>query len=272
MKSKTPKIGLALGGGGARGISHIGVLKVLIKNKIPVDFIAGASAGALVGAYYALNNEISGFERISYEISKKRIINFIDPINPKKALIKGDKIKKEISKSFENRSFNDVKIPITIIATDLESGKEVHIKKGDLSDAVRASISVPGIFYPVKIKNKWLVDGALINPTPVDVVKKMGADILIAVDLTTSEEVKIKEPNMVNTLMQSFYILRSELTRLNLHSVKNQVVIRPVTRSLSDKADGFKFRQVKHFIEEGEKAAEKALPEIKKKIRDFSNN
>ncbi len=272
MKSKTPKIGLALGGGGARGISHIGVLKVLIKNKIPIDFITGASAGALVGAYYALNNEISGFEKISYDISKKRMISFIDPMNPKKALIKGDKIKKEISKSFENRSFNDVKIPLTIVATDLEKGKEIHIRKGDLAEAVRASISVPGIFYPVKIKNKWLVDGALINPTPVDVVKKMGADIVIAVDLTTSEEFKIKEPGMVNTLMQSFYILRSELTKLKLHSVKNQVVIRPVMRSISDKADGFRFNDVKHFIEQGEKAAEKALPEIRKKIKEFSSN
>ena len=265
------KIGLALGSGGARGIAHIGVLKILEKNNIPIDYIAGVSAGAFVGAYYSLNKEIAGFEKICLGLTKKKILSFIDPINPKKALIAGNKIKQEIRRILENKDFNDLKIPLTIVATNLENGQEVRIKKGNLADAVRASIGIPGIFYPARLDDKWLVDGGLINATPVDVVKEMGADLVIAVDLTMGNETKFKDPAIVGTLVQSFDIMRTELTRLKIQSVKNLVLIQPIVNDRNE-IDSLRFYDAKRFIKAGEDAAEKAMPEIRRKIKEFSNN
>ena len=266
---KRPKIGLVLGSGGARGIAHIGVLKVLEKNNIPIDYIAGVSAGAFVGAYYALNRKVEGFEKICLGLTKKKILSFIDPINPKKALIAGNKLKQEIRRILENKDFNDIKIPLTIIATDLENGQEVRIKKGNLSDAVRASVGIPGIFYPARLDDKWLVDGGLINATPVDVAKDMGADLVIAVDLTMSSEARFKEPTIVGTLIQSFDIMRTELTKLKIQSIRDLVLIQP-TIDDKDEIDALRFYEAKRFIKAGEKAAEKAMPEIKRKIKEFS--
>jgi len=273
MKNKAaarkPKIGLTLGSGGARGIAHIGVLKVLEKYNIPIDYIAGASSGAFVGAYYSLNREISGIEKIFLDLTKKKVLSFMDPINPKKALIAGNKIKQEIYKILENKSFNDLKIPLTIVATDLENGKEVHIKKGSLADAVRASIGIPGIFYPVRLNDKWLVDGGLINATPVDVAKEMGADFVIAVDLTMGNNVNFKDPTIVGALIQSFDIMRTELTKLKIQSVKDLVLIQPIVDDRNE-IDSLRFYEAKRFIKAGEEAAEKAIPEIKRKIKEFS--
>ncbi len=266
---KRPKIGLTLGSGGARGIAHIGVLKVLEKYNIPIDYIAGASSGAFVGAYYSLNREISGIEKIFLDLTKKKVLSFMDPINPKKALIAGNKIKQEIYKILENKSFNDLKIPLTIVATDLENGKEVHIKKGSLADAVRASIGIPGIFYPVRLNDKWLVDGGLINATPVDVAKEMGADFVIAVDLTMGNNVNFKDPTIVGALIQSFDIMRTELTKLKIQSVKDLVLIQPIVDDRNE-IDSLRFYEAKRFIKAGEEAAEKAIPEIKRKIKEFS--
>jgi len=267
---RKPKIGLTLGSGGARGIAHIGVLKVLEKNNIPIDYIAGASSGAFVGAYYALNKGISGFEKICLGLTKKKVLSFIDPINPKKALIAGNKLKQEIRRILENKNFNDLKIPLTVVATNLENGQEVHLKKGNLTDAVRASIGIPGIFYPARLDDKWLVDGGLINATPVDVARDMGADIVIAVDLTMSSEARFKDPTIVGTLIQSFDIIRTELTKLKIQSVKDLVLIQP-TINHQDGVDSLRFYDAKRFIKAGEEAAEKAMPEIKRKLKILSN-
>ncbi|MBU3942143.1 MAG: patatin-like phospholipase family protein [Nanoarchaeota archaeon] len=266
---RRPKIGLTLGSGGARGIAHIGVLKVLEKYNIPIDYIAGASSGAFVGAYYSLNKEISGFEKICLGLTKKKVLSFIDPINPKKALIAGNKLKQEIRRILENKDFNDLKIPLTIVATNLENGQEVRIKKGNLADAVRASIGIPGIFYPARLNDKWLVDGGLIDATPVDVARDMGADLVIAVDLTMGSNVNFKDPTIVGTLMQSFDIMRTELTKLKIQSVRGLVLIQPTVDD-KDEIDSLRFYEAKRFIKAGEEAAEKAIPEIKRKIKEFS--
>ena len=265
---KRPKIGLVLGSGGARGIAHIGVLKVLEKNNIPIDYIAGASAGALIGSYYALNTETDGMEKIALKTTKRELLTLIDPSNPKRALIKGNKIKNFIKNLLNDRDFKDVKIPLTVVVTDLEKGRELHIKKGNLADAVRASIGIPGIFYPARLDDKWLVDGGLINATPVDVARDMGADFIIAVDLTMGTEVTFKEPTIVETLLRSFDIMRTELTKMKIQSVKDLVLIQPTIHNKNG-IDSLRFYEAKRFIKAGEEAAEKAIPEIKKKIKEF---
>ena len=151
MKNNTPKIGLVLGSGGARGLDHIGVLKVLNENNIPIDFIAGTSAGSIIGAYYAINKEVSSLEPKIRKLTKKDLVKLIDFSLPKKALISGNKVKHFLGELINNKSFSDTKIPLIILTTDMCSGKEVKIKEGKLIDAIMASISIPGIFPPVKI-------------------------------------------------------------------------------------------------------------------------
>ena len=181
---KRPKIGLALGSGSARGLSHIGVIKVLEKNKVPIDYISGTSIGALIGGHYATFLDIKELEKMALKITKRDLVKLLDVSLPKNSLIKGKKIRNLIQEKMGNQTFSHTKIPLTIIATDLESGKEVIMNRGKLVDAMQASISIPGIFSPVELNGKLLIDGGVTNSTPVDVVKKMGADIIIGVDLT----------------------------------------------------------------------------------------
>ena len=153
-----PKIGIALGSGGARGLAHIGILKVLEENNIPIDFIAGVSIGSIIGAYYALNKEIGSLNEKVTQLTKKDFIKLIDITSPKKALISGNKIKRFLKELVDNNSFSDLQIPLIIIATDMSTGKEVLIQKGKLGDAIRASISIPGIF---PLSFKWISLGTI---------------------------------------------------------------------------------------------------------------
>ncbi len=266
MRNKRPKIGVALGSGGARGLIHIGVLKVLEENNIPVDFIAGSSAGSIVGAYYALNKEIKSLNDKIIRLTKKDLVKLIDIASPKRALISGHKIEKFLRKLIRDSSFSDLQIPLTIIATNMSTGKEVRIRDGKLIDAIRASISLPGIFPPAKINNDFFLDGGIVNPTPVDVVKKMGADIVIGVDLTMDQPVKIENPGIVETLRRSFEILRTRTTELNIGKVDDNIIIIKTNKSRS--ADTFRFYDHK-FVSEGEKIAKKYLPKIKESIKNW---
>ncbi len=264
--NKKPKIGIALGSGGARGLIHIGVLKVLEENDIPVDFVAGASIGSIIGAYYALNKEIESLDKRVKEFTKKDLIRLIDITSPKKALIAGHKIEKFINELVKGSSFSDLQIPLVIIATNMRTGKEVLIQKGKLVNAIRASISLPGIFPPAKINKSLYLDGGLVNPTPTDVVKKMGADIVIGVDLTMKHAVKIENPNIAETLMRSFEILRTRTTELSIGDIDENTII--IHTNQEKFMDSYRFYDYK-FVTEGEKSAKKCLPKIKKAIRDW---
>ncbi|MBU0898310.1 MAG: patatin-like phospholipase family protein [Nanoarchaeota archaeon] len=266
MKNREPKIGIALGSGGVKGLAHIGVLKVLEKNNIPIDFISGTSIGSIVGAYYALNKEINSLEKIVIHLSKYDLIKLIDFASPLKSLIAGNKLMNFIGKIIENKSFSDTQIPLVIIATDMCTGEEIQIKKGKLTDAVRASISLPGIFPPAKINGKLLIDGGIVNPTPVDIVKKMGADIVIGVDLTMKQYVKIENPNIANTIMRAFEILRNKTTKINLNEKNPYMIV--IQANKSNVLDTYNFHN-HEFIDEGVKAAEECLPKIKKAIRNW---
>lgn len=264
-----PKIGLALGSGGARGLSHIGVLKILEENSIPIDYIAGVSIGSIAGAYYSLNGEITSLEKKALQLTKKDLLKLIDLTSPKRALISGNKIKSFIGELINNKSFSDTKIPLKIIATDLCSGEEIQITEGKLIDAIRASISIPGIFSPVKLNGRLLLDGGIVNPTPIDVVKQMGADIVIGVDLTMKHPIKLENPTILETLMQSFEILRTQNTKLNVNNVKNVIMIKP---NFSGVLDSYRFYENSKFIEEGKRVVKEALPRIieliEKEVKD----
>lgn len=185
MSSSIPKkIGLALGSGSARGWAHIGVIRALEEAGVKVDFIAGTSIGAFVGAFYSTGN-LDYLEAFALEMDWKAIISFFDVGFPRKGLLDGEKIYQLVSKKILTENIEETEIPFHVAATNIKTGKEHIFKTGSIVDGVRASISIPGIFTPFKKNNLTIVDGGLVNPVPVDVVRNMGADLVIAVDLNS---------------------------------------------------------------------------------------
>jgi len=261
QRKRRLKVGLALGSGGLFGLSHIGVLKVLEENNIPIDYIAGSSMGAIIGAMYALNPDVKNLEKTAVSLTKKDLIKLLDLNIPKVSLIKGNKIRKFLEELIGDKFFSDTKIPLKIIATDLESGEEIIISKGKLVDAIMASISIPGIFPPIRSQKGLLVDGGLINPTPTNVVKEIGSDVVIAVDLTMRSKIKLENPNIFQILMRSYEILRTQSTKSNIDkNDENLLIIKPDITKLRK----FKFHEIQKFIDEGERVAREALPKIEK--------
>lgn len=176
------KIGLALGSGSARGWAHIGVIKELAEIGIKPDIIAGCSIGALVGAAYA-NKQINELESWVRTLTWKEILNFIDLTIVGGGFIQGEKLFEFARKHIKEDAIELLPYKLGVVATELETGREIWFKEGSLLEAIRASIAIPGVFTPVKLNDRWLVDGGLSNPVPVSLCRAMGADIVIAVNL-----------------------------------------------------------------------------------------
>ena len=179
------KIGLVLGGGAARGWAHIGVLEVLEEAGIKPHCIAGTSIGALVGAVYAFGG-IEGVRSLLDSIDWKRMLGLIDPVLPKSGLVDGRRLEQLVRASVQEAEIQDLPIKFRAVAADLATGTEVIFDSGDVAEAVRASVSVPGLFTPVKRQDQTLVDGGLLNPVPVSVAREMGVDFIIVVDITSA--------------------------------------------------------------------------------------
>lgn len=176
-----PRIGLALGGGAARGWAHIGVIRALQDAGIEPDIVCGTSIGALVGAAYA-GGELDLLETWVRSLRAQTVAGFLD-FSLNGGLIKGEKLVGFLRSHFVDRDIRELARPFGAVATDLRRGREVWLREGKVSDAVRASIALPGLFTPVQVDGEWLVDGALVNPVPVSLCRAMGADFVIAVDL-----------------------------------------------------------------------------------------
>ncbi|HUQ85436.1 MAG TPA: patatin-like phospholipase family protein [Candidatus Limnocylindrales bacterium] len=266
-KNISPKIGLALGSGGAKGLAHIGVLKALSGAGIKIDYIAGTSIGSLIGAYYAANPSMEKLEDFILGLNALQGYRLFDPIM-KGGIIKGDKIELLINSILKDANFDNLRIPFAAVATDMKSAEEVILRSGDLAKAVRASISVPPVFTPVTFGKKSLADGGLSDPVPVEVVKGMGADIVIAVNAESAyfyTPVK-KIPALAGIPMFSVNILRHNLT---FHSLKNaDIIISPSSPNTG--LVGWKYffdnKKAESIIKAGEEAAGKAIPEIRKLI------
>ena len=219
MKKNEKKIGLALGSGGVKGLAHIGVIKTLIKNDIPIDFIAGTSVGSLIGAGYAAYGDIEKIEEIILGTNWRYALSLLDPAW-KGGIIKGKKVKKLLKQWLPDITFSDLKIPLTIIATDIFTGKKINLNKGDLISAIMASSAVPPVFKPVEFEDKILVDGGLSNPVPADIAKKMGSDIVIAVNLdsgrfngnSTNSHKKSAEISLTKVSIRALNIMRFYLS------------------------------------------------------------
>jgi len=271
-KFRKRKVGLALGGGAARGLAHIGVLEVLQKEGIPIDLIAGTSIGAVIGAVYAQGKDVQEIKKLALEVVEKRF-TFIDPSLPRTGFIKGRKIKEALASFIGGEiRFSDLKTPFACVATDIDTGEEVVIDEGSVPEAVRASISIPAIFTLVKWKGRYLVDGGLTNPVPVSILQRMGADFTIAINVipaVTERAHRVKkersadpkEPNIINILMQSTYIGTYALVKPSIESANIVIEPRVVHIGAAD------FHHADECIRQGELAAQEAIPEIKRRLR-----
>ncbi len=254
---KKPKIALALGGGAARGIANVGVLKVLQRERIPIDLVVGTSIGALIGAAYCLGTPTYKMEKAALKFSWQKLADFsISKIS----VVKGKKLEGIIKEFTDEKSFKDMLIPFAVTTTDIETGEELVHTKGNLQRLIQASCSWPGIFPPVTIGGKKLVDGGIRNSIPVKMAKRLGATKVIAVDIGFCVK-KGKLDNLFQMFIQSIQILGEELD--SYQSMQADVIIKPDLRNI----DQFAFNLAKKVISEGEKAAEEALPRLKKKLR-----
>jgi len=249
---KPAKIALVLGAGVSKGFAHIGVLKILESNKIPIHMIVGTSVGSAVGSLYAYGYNAFQLQKMSFSIEKGDILDLTIPDN---GFIKGEKLEEFINKTLKNTPMEKLKIPFYAVATEIKDGQEVVFGKGNTGQAVRASCSIPGIFRPVKIVDKMYVDGGVVSPVAVDAAKRFGADIVIAVDISTGVE-RTQPENTIETILQSLNVMYSKLASIQLCNA--DVVIKPKVGHIGSTD----FSKRHEAILEGEKAALEALPQI----------
>ncbi len=257
-----PKIGLALGSGGARGFAHLGVMKAFQDHQIDIDLIAGSSMGALVGCFYGVGHDMDQLYKLSTAFRRKFYLDFTVP---KMGFIAGNRIKEFIQLFTHGKNLEDLHIPVAVVATDLTNGEKVIFTKGPISQAVRASISIPGIFVPEKVDGKLLVDGGVIDRVPVSVVKDMGADIVIAVDVSHVKR-NAEISTIYDVIMQSIDIMQMELVANR--EVESDIMIRPHVEQYSTRA----FTNIGEIIRVGEDEALKMIPAIQQAIADWKES
>ncbi len=261
--SARPKIALVLGGGAARGFAHVGVIRVLEQEKIPIDMIVGTSVGSLIGAIYA--NDLNSFELewTAFSLEKDNVLDYallstITGLGP----VKGDKLEDFVKNRVPVANIENLKLPFAAVATDLNRGTRVVIDHGPVARAVRASSAIPGVFNPVEHQGRLLVDGGVVDNIPIDVAKEKGADIVIAVDISENV-VNFNITNVVDVIIQAVTIITSENAK---HEKKDaDVLISPAVGDVGT----FDFTQKKRCMQAGIEAAQKAVPEIKKKIEEW---
>lgn len=250
------KIALVLGAGASRGFAHIGVLKILEANHIPVHMIVGTSAGSFVGSLYAYGYNAFQLQKMSLSINRADIVDLIIPDN---GFIKGEKLEQYINRMVNNTPIEKMRIPFYAVVTDLLNGQEVVFGKGNTGTAVRASCSIPGIFRPVTIGDLLCADGGIVSPVAVEAARRLGADIVIAVDISSGIDTS-KPQNTIETLFKAVNIMYSKLSDQQLS--KADVLIRPRV-SFIGSAD---FEKRHEAVIEGERAALEAIPRIKEII------
>lgn len=257
-----PKIALVLGGGAARGFAHVGVIRLLEQEKIPIHMIVGTSVGSLIGALYASDPNGFNLEWLSFSIEKDDIFDY-SLIYSKMGPVQGERLEKFIQTKVKAKTMEQMKIPFYAVATDLNSGNTVVFEKGSVAKAVRASCSIPGIFQPLELGGKMYVDGGVTNNLPVDVARAKGADIIIAV--TISKNIQNPQINtLIDVILQSINIMGRELVIYKSRGY--DVLIEPNVGDVG-MTD---FSQKKRLMDAGIQAAKQTLPRIKKLIEEKS--
>ena len=258
--AKKPIIALVLGSGGARGYAHIGAIEILEKNNIHPDFIVGTSAGSIVGSLYASGKNTSELREIALNLKANDVR---DVTLDKKGFFEGKKVEDFINKEVNNTPLQSLKIPMYVIATELKEGKKVVFNYGNTGQAVRASVAIPSMFIPTKIGDDEYVDGGLVSPVPVDVAKKLGADIVIAVDIL-AQPVHTETSNIWGLFNQNINIMQKHLAQEELKGA--DIVIQP---DLREKVHIFDVSGREITMLAGQNATQKILPELRKIIDNY---
>ncbi|NLB89140.1 MAG: patatin family protein [Syntrophomonadaceae bacterium] len=250
-----PKVALVLGAGSARGLAHIGVLQVFEENNIPFDLIVGSSMGAMVGGIYACGTNLKMLDRMIESLNPN---TFFDVHIPRLGFVAGKKISAFLQLMTKKKEFNELIVPLSVLATDLISSNKVVIEEGPVAEAIRASISIPGVFNPVKKDGMVLVDGAVTDRLPISVAQEKGADIIIAVDVTFGEGKRVVIKNTLDVIMTSLDIMQKQ--HFDIVSSNADILIQP-------KVGGFSSRDFdcsRELIDLGRQAAEDKLEAIAK--------
>ncbi|MDE2401879.1 MAG: patatin-like phospholipase family protein [Burkholderiales bacterium] len=253
---RLPRIGLALGGGAARGFAHIGVLQVLEEQGIKPDLVVGTSAGSLVAALYAAGKTPVDMGALAMNMDESTITDWMFP---RRSLMKGEALAKYVRSFTGGRQIEQMRLPLGIVATDLNSGQPILFRRGDPGTAVRASSSVPGVFEPVRIAGHEYVDGGLVSPVPVKYARQMGAEVVIAVDISAIPEGQPTK-GAVDILLQTFNIMGHSISQYELEDA--DVVMRPKLAGVG----GGDFGARRLSIMAGREAALTVLQQIKEKI------
>lgn len=256
---RKPKVGVALGSGGARGFAHIGVLKALETHGIEVDMLAGSSMGSLIAAVYANGIDPHMMGKLALNLKRK---HWLDLTVPSLGFIAGDKIKQLIRLLTHGKQIEELNKPLAIVATDIESGERVVFREGPIDQAVRASISIPGIFVPEKVGNRLLVDGGVIDRVPVTVIRDMGADIVIAVDVAQFDT-PMKVSTIFDVIAQTIDVMEREILRHRI--IAADLVIRPDVGHYSSIA----YSGVEEIIDLGERAGIEHVERIHELIANW---
>ena len=255
------RIGLALGGGAARGFAHIGVIKALEAQGIVADIITGTSAGSLVGALYAGGNDGFALNRMALDMDEATISDWSVPFfSSSSGVLKGEGLQQYVNRALHHLPIEQLKKSFGAVATDLKSGAPILFRRGDTGLAVRASSAVPGVFQPVKIGTHLYVDGGLVSPVPVRFCREMGADFIIAVNISAQPDGQAAASS-VEVLLQSFSIMGQSINRQELKEA--DIVIQPSLGAM--KGSDFGSRNV--AILAGEQAAAAVMAELKAKLK-----
>ena len=250
-----PRIGLALGGGAARGFAHVGVIQVLEEAGIHPALVTGTSAGSLVAALYASGKTGVQLQQIAETMEEATIADWTLQIFTR-GVLRGEALAKYVNTQVGQRPIESMVIPLGIVATDLNSGNDVLFQRGDTGTAVRASSAVPAVFQPVKFGGREYVDGGLVSPVPVRAARKMGAELIIAVDISTPPEASAASGTL-EILLQTFTIMGKSISTIELKDA--DVLVRPALQGVSS-AD---FGARKRSIEAGRQAMLAALPQLR---------
>lgn len=252
---RKPRLGLALGGGAARGFAHIGVIQVLEEAGIRPDLVVGTSAGSLVAALYAAGKSGAQLGEMAGGMDESALTDWSFPL---RGLIRGEALARYVRTNTGGQAIEAMRLPLGIVATDLGNGEPILFRRGDTGSAVRASSAVPAVFQPVKIGEREYVDGGLVSPVPVRFARQMGAELVLAVDISAGADAG-NTGDALRVLMQTFNIMVRSLSQMELKDA--DVVVRPALAQGS--AD---FSNRPRAIQAGRQAAQAALPLLRSKL------
>ena len=262
IPKRPPKIGLALGGGAARGFAHVGVIAALEEAGIKPDLVVGTSAGSLVAAIYATGKNAAQLQQVALAMEESEITDWTLPFFGR-GMLRGEALARYINVQVGNKPIENMVVPLGIVATDLRTGLGTLFQRGDTGMAVRASSAVPSVFNPVKIGAVEYVDGGLVSPVPVRYARQMGAELVIAVDISSAPEGNASDSQLA-ILLQTFAIMGKSINSFELKEA--ELVVRPELAGVK----GGDFTSRRRSMEAGKLAMQRALPQLKALIESKS--